>query len=147
MKRLISVLIFSYLLTMTSCSSSKPVFHKSTYDTKQDAAFSDVVQVGKTLYLSGQLGLDHNNKELVSGGVVPETKKAIENIQEVLKAHNSDLNQVVKVQVILKDITDFQAFNEVYKIYFPNKPARTTFAASGLARDASVEIEVIAITQ
>jgi len=54
------------------------------------------------------------------------------------------LKNVVKCTVILKDINDFKAFNTVYTQYFTNKPARTTFAASGLAGGASIEIDVIA---
>ena len=63
----------------------------------------------------------------------------------MLELHNSSLDQVVKCTVILSDINDFAEFNEVYVQYFPNKPARTTFAASGLARNAKIEIECIAV--
>ena len=54
------------------------------------------------------------------------------------------LDNVVKCTVILKDINDFKAFNSVYTTYFTKKPARTTFAAAGLAGGASIEIDVIA---
>jgi 2-iminobutanoate/2-iminopropanoate deaminase len=56
-----------------------------------------------------------------------------------------DLDHVVKCTVILSDINDFAAFNEVYTQYFTKKPARTTFAASGLAANAKIEIEVVAV--
>jgi len=59
------------------------------------------------------------------------------------KHHNSSLDRVVKCTVILKNIEDFQAFNEVYTQYFTNKPARTTFSAAGLAANALIEIDVI----
>jgi len=65
------------------------------------------------------------------------------NIQDVLKQHDLTLDNVVKCTVILKDITDFKVFNSVYTQYFTKKPARTTFAAAGLAGGASIEIDVI----
>ena len=68
----------------------------------------------------------------------------IENIKAVLEHHNLSLGHVVKCTVILKDINDFKAFNAVYVNYFTKKPARTTFAAAGLAGGASIEIDVIA---
>ncbi len=125
--------------------SDSPIFHASHEPKKQNAPFSDVVQVGNTLYLAGQIGMDHSVRKVVDGGVQAETKQAIENIKAVLEQHGSSLDNVVKCTVILSDINDFAAFNEVYKTYFTNKPARTTFAASGLAANAKIEIECIAV--
>ena len=82
---------------------------------------------------------------MVSGGIEAETKQTIQNIKDVLEHHNLSLDHVVKCTVILKDINDFKAFNSVYVQYFTKKPARTTFAASGLAGGASIEIDVIAV--
>ena len=81
---------------------------------------------------------------MVNGGIEQETKQTIENIKDVLEHHNLSLDHVVKCTVILKDINDFKAFNSVYIKYFTKKPARTTFAAAGLAGGASIEIDVIA---
>jgi 2-iminobutanoate/2-iminopropanoate deaminase len=89
--------------------------------------------------------MNHTTRTLVEGGIEAETKQCIENIKDVLAQHNSSLDRVVKCTVILRDINDFEAFNEIYKTYFPNKPARTTFAASGLAVGANIEIDVIAV--
>jgi 2-iminobutanoate/2-iminopropanoate deaminase len=88
--------------------------------------------------------MDHKIRILVKGGIEPETKQCIDNIKAVLEQHDSGLDQVVKCTVILKDINDIAAFNDVYTSYFPKKPARTTFAASGLAVGARIEIDVIA---
>lgn len=142
--RLILSTFALFSLLLFACSS-KPVFHKSHYTTKASAPFSDVVQVKNMLYLSGQIGLDHKTRTVVPGGLIPETHQTIMNIEEVLKVHGSDLSKVVKVTVILKNMKDFAAFNEIYQKYFPNKPARTTFAASGLALDAFIEIDVVAV--
>lgn len=122
-----------------------PIFHKSHEPTKANAPFSDVVAVGNLYFLSGQIGMDQSTRTLVEGGIEAETKQALENIKAVLAHHNLRLSDVVKATVILDDIEDFAAFNEVYKVYLPQKPARTTFAAEALAAKAKIEIEVLAI--
>ena len=124
--------------------TNEVVFHKSHEPKKQTAPFSDVVETKDFLFLSGQIGMDHSTRTLVEGGIEVETKQAIENIKAVLEHHKSSLDNVIKCTVILSDINDFSAFNTVYKSYFTNKPARTTFAASGLARNAKIEIECLA---
>jgi len=138
---IVFVMLFSF-----GCIKSvhKVVFHPSHELQKQESPFSDVVEYNGLLFLSGQIGLDHGTRTLVEGGVEAETKQSIENIKAVLEHHQSSLDKVIKCTVILGDIEYFAAFNAVYKTYFPNKPARTTFAASGLALKARVEIEVVA---
>ena len=129
----------------TAVVSEKPVFHESHEITKKEAPFSDIVQVGNMYFLSGQIGLNQKERTLVSGGITNETTQTLENIKEVLKQHGMDMSNVVKAQVILDDIQDFKAFNDIYITYFPQKPARTTFAAEALALGATIEIEVIAV--
>lgn len=126
-------------------STADPIFHASHEPKKQNAPFSDAVQVGNTFYLSGQIGMDHSIRELVAGGILAETKQTLENIKAVLSHHGMTLDDVVKATVILDDIEDFAAFNNVYSEYLPQKPARTTFAAEALARGAKIEIEVVAV--
>ena len=123
---------------------NKPVFHDSHEPKRQNTPFSDVVETEDLMFLAGQIGRDHEKGFLVEGGIKAETRQAIENIKAVLEHHGLGLNRVVKCTVILDDINDFSDFNEVYMQYFPNKPARTTFAASGLAASAKIEIDVIA---
>lgn len=122
-----------------------PIFHKSHEPKKQDVPFSDVVQVGHTFYFSGQIGINHNTRELVTGGIEAETIQALENIRDVLRVHKLQLTDVVKVTVILENIEDFKVFNKIYETYIPQKPARTTFAAKALAKGAKIEIEVVAV--
>jgi 2-iminobutanoate/2-iminopropanoate deaminase len=124
---------------------NKPVFHPSHEPERSNKPFSDVVQAGNVFYLTGQIGLDHRTGKMVEGGIEAETKQTLENIKAVLEHHKLDMKDVVKATVILDTITDFAAFNAVYETYFPQKPARTTFAVESLARDAKIEIEVIAI--
>ncbi|RZS91921.1 RidA family protein [Aquimarina brevivitae] len=120
------------------------LFHKTHEPKKVNAPFSDIVQVGDLYFLSGQVGMDHKTRTLVEGGIQAETRQCLENIKAVLAQHQLSLDDVVKCTVILANIEDFKAFNEVYVSYFPNKPARTTFAAKGLAVGAKIEIECIA---
>lgn len=134
------------LLLISACNENKayPVFHPSHEDSRALAPFSDAVETENLLFLTGQIGKNHKTGKLVEGGITAETKQVIENIAAVLEHHDLDLDDVVKCTVILKDIQDFSDFNVVYTQYFTKKPARTTFAAGGLAGGASIEIEVIA---
>ncbi|HKY32865.1 MAG TPA: RidA family protein [Candidatus Polarisedimenticolia bacterium] len=103
--------------------------------------FSAAVRVGPMLYLSGQIGTDESGA-LVPGGIEPETRQTLENIKAVLERGGSSLDQVVKCTVMLADISEWPAMNAVYTTYFKGKlPARSAFAASGLAMGARIELE------
>ena len=110
-----------------------------------DLPFSAVVQVGDTLYLAGQIGSAPGGFGPVEGGIQAETRQTLENIKAVVESHGSSMDRVVKCTVFLADIDEWAAMNEVYVTYFPNKPARSALGVSGLAADARVEIECIAI--
>jgi len=147
MKSIISFCLFAVTLLVKPvyAQSPAPEFHESHIEQKKDAPFSDVVIANGFMFLAGQIGFDYATGKLAEGGIKGQTLQAIMNIKAVLEKHDASLNQVVKCTVILKNIEDFKAFNEVYTQYFPNKPARTTFAAAGLARDALIEIDCIAV--
>jgi lysine/arginine/ornithine transport system substrate-binding protein len=108
--------------------------------------FSDAVQVGETVYLSGVLGIGADG-ELVKGGIVPQMTQTMENLRSALQRSGSSMAHVAKCTVILNNIKDFRAMNEVYQRYFPadRLPARTTFAAKALVLDARVEVECLAV--
>jgi 2-iminobutanoate/2-iminopropanoate deaminase len=109
--------------------------------------FSAAVRVGDLIYLSGQLGTDSTGK-LVTGGIGPETRQTMENIRAVVEQNGSNMDRVVKCLVMLADMSEWGAMNEVYVTYFPNHlPARSAMGASGLALGARVEIECIAVAQ
>jgi 2-iminobutanoate/2-iminopropanoate deaminase len=109
--------------------------------------FSDGVIAGNTLYVAGQEGTDASNK-LVAGGIVAETKAALDNIEKVLKAAGYEMKDVVSVTVYLADIHDFPEMNKVYRGVLPDpKPARATIQAAALVNDARVEIAAIAVKQ
>ena len=146
MKRILLLFSLFLMIAVQSCNEKKfeIIFHKSHEPSRSNTPFSDAVETEDFLFLAGQIGRDHKKGTLVEGGIEAETKQVIENIKAVLEHHNLSLDNVVKCTVILKDINEFRAFNSVYTQYFTKKPARTTFAAAGLAGGASIEIEVIA---
>lgn len=141
---LISILTLFVVVSVNAQEKSKITFHESHEEKKRNAPFSDAVEVGNLFFLAGQIGMDQTTRTMVEGGIEAETEQVIKNIQAVLKHHGMELDNVVKCTVILSDIDDFAAFNKVYTKYFTKKPARTTFAAKGLAANAKIEIETIA---
>ena len=109
--------------------------------------FSDGVIAGKTLYVAGQEGSDDKGK-LAPGGIAPETKAALENIQKVVKAAGFEMSDIVSVTVYLADIQEFGDMNKVYKEIMPDpKPARATIQAAALVNNARIEISVVAVKQ
>jgi len=110
-------------------------------------SFSQAVLLDRTFYCSGQLGFDPKTGVLVPGGVKSEARQCLTNVGEVFKAAGSGFDKVLKVTVLLKDIGDFNAVNEVYKEFFRNKdllPSRTAYQAADLPKGALVEIDAIA---
>ena len=106
--------------------------------------FSEAVEVGDLLFLSGQIGVDGHEK-LAAGGIGPETRQTLANIRAVLERHGSSLDRVVKVTVMLADIGEWAAMNAEYVAVFGKPlPARSAFGCNGLALGARVEIECIA---
>ena len=114
---------------------------------ERNLPFSSAVRVGNTLYLSGNLGNLPGSLDLAEGGIGPETRQTMENIASVLEEFGSSMDEVVKCTVFLADINEWAAMNEVYRTYFENPPARSALGTSGLALNARVEIECIAVTQ
>ena len=112
-----------------------------------DLPFSSAVRVDNTLYLSGNLGNIPGSLDLAEGGITGETRQTLDNISSVLQQFGSSMDEVVKCTVMLADIGEWGAMNEVYKTYFKNPPARSAMGVSGLALNARVEIECIAVTE
>ncbi|HMQ77965.1 MAG TPA: RidA family protein [Ignavibacteria bacterium] len=100
----------------------------------------------KMLYTSGQVAIDPATGNFISGGIREQTKQVMENLSALLNEAKSDLKNVVKTTVFLKNMNDFAAMNEVYAEYFgDSKPARSTIEVARLPKDALVEIELIAM--
>ncbi len=107
--------------------------------------YSSAVKVGDTLYLSGQLGIDPASGELREG-VEAQAHQAMENIAAVLADAGASFENVVKMTVLLADIDDFAAVNEVYGSFLAEPyPARSAFQVAAIPKGARVEIEAIAV--
>ncbi|XP_015235135.1 2-iminobutanoate/2-iminopropanoate deaminase isoform X1 [Cyprinodon tularosa] len=108
--------------------------------------YSQAVVVDRTMYISGQIGMNVASGQLVDGGVQAQTKQALSNMGEILKAAGCDYTNVVKTTVLLKDINDFNSVNDIYKTFFSsNFPARAAYQVAALPRGALVEIEAVAV--
>ncbi|MBR1972540.1 MAG: RidA family protein [Oscillospiraceae bacterium] len=107
--------------------------------------YSQAVQAGNMLFVSGQIPIDPATGAFAGEDIVTQTRQSLTNIQNILAAAGYTMNDVVKTTVLLADIADFGAMNEVYAQFFvENKPARAAFAVKDLPRGALVEIEAIA---
>lgn len=108
--------------------------------------YSHAVKAGGFVFCSGQIPIDPATSQFVEGGIAEQTERAILNLKAVLEASGSSLSGVVKTTVLLKNMTDFAAMNEVYGRYFSeNPPARAAFEVARLPKDALVEIEAVAV--
>ncbi len=112
--------------------------------------FSPAVRVGNLIYLAGQIGTDPSaGGTVVPGGIAAETRQVMENIRRVAESVGSSMDRLAKCTVFMADMKEWDAMNEVYRTFFtaPNFPARSALGASGLALNARVEIECIAVAR
>jgi reactive intermediate/imine deaminase len=117
----------------------------STDDLKTSGLpLSTAVEVDGWIFLSGALGTIPG-EGLAKGGIGPETRQTMENIQATLAGEGLGMDRIVKCTAMLADMSEWPAFNSIYKEFFDaDYPARSAFAANGLAANARVEIECIA---
>lgn len=107
--------------------------------------YSQAIEAGGFIFVSGQIPLDPGTGELVQGDIRVQARRVMENAKAVLAASGCSMANVVKATIFLKSMTDFAAVNEVYGGYFPAMPpARATVEVSRLPKDAAVEIDFIA---
>ncbi len=126
--------------------SSQVEFLNSPAFARLGLPFSEAVRVGNTVYLSGQLGNVPGKLELAPGGIAGQARQTMENIQATLAAHGLSMAHIVKCTVMLADMAEWGAFNEVYKTYFQGHlPARSAFGCNGLALGGRLEVECIAV--
>lgn len=108
--------------------------------------YSQAIRAGGFVFVSGQIPLDPATGELVEGDVRSQARRSLLNIQEILAAAGTSMNQVVKATVYLRDLNEYTSVNEVYAEFFGNsKPARAAVQVARLPKDAAVEIEVVAL--
>jgi len=107
--------------------------------------YCHAMRVGNLVFCSGQTPLDPNTMELVGKTIEEQTKRVFENLSIVLSDAGLTLNNIVKTNVYLRDMSDFEGMNKIYAEQFDNhRPARTTIAVKQNPLDAMVEIECIA---
>jgi 2-iminobutanoate/2-iminopropanoate deaminase len=110
--------------------------------------YSQAIEAGGWLFVSGQTPLDPSSGQIVPGGIAEQTERALQNIAAILSAAGSSPDRIVRCVVYLKSMADFDAMNAVYGAFFAGSPpARTTIQAAALPRDALVEIEATAMAR
>ncbi|MCW3092915.1 MAG: endoribonuclease [Ferruginibacter sp.] len=119
------------------------VSHPDRNPSFETGAYSDGVLVNGLLFISGQAAVDFKSSTFILGTIEEETHRTLQNIKAIIEVAGGTMDDVVKCTVHLKDINEFDRYNEVYKKYFGEiKPARTT-VQSVLAEGLSIEIDCI----
>ena len=108
--------------------------------------YSQAVEANGTLYISGQIPINPATGEVTEGGIKEQTEQVMENIGAILEAAGYSFAEVVKSTVLLSDISNFAAMNEVYARYYSeNPPARAAYEVANLPLGVLIEIETIAV--
>lgn len=106
--------------------------------------YSQGMQAGNFIYVSGQLPLDAETKVMVSDSIEAATRKSLENCKAIVESAGASFSDVVKVEIFLKDMNEFAAMNGVYSEFFTDhKPARACVEVARLPLDAKIEIQMI----
>ena len=108
--------------------------------------FNHVVRAGDFLFVSSQLSVDLNTHTVRPGDIVSQTRQALENLKRLLAGCGATLEDVVKTTVYMRDVTEFDAMNRVYREYFRTEtaPARVTIQAPSPLSGINVEIDAVA---
>ncbi|MGA9042726.1 MAG: RidA family protein [Terriglobales bacterium] len=108
--------------------------------------YSQAIRANGFVFVSGQVAIDPATQQVIDGDVAAQTERVLKNLSGILKAAGSELGNVVRSTVFLKNMGDFAAMNEVYGKYFTAAPpARSTVEVARLPKDVLVEIDVIAL--
>lgn len=107
--------------------------------------YSQAIEAGGTLYLSGQIAIDPSVGKIVATDIAGQAEQCCRNVEAVLAAAGTDMSHVVKTTCFVADIADFKAFNDVYAKHFISKPARSCVAAKDIPAGALCEIEATAV--
>lgn len=139
--------LFSIFLAVsaTGANAEAPAFKNSGKVVPTHLPFSELVVTGGTIYMSGQIGNVPGSLDLAPGGMAGQAKQVMENIKTSLEAHGYSMTNLVKCTVMLEDMGEWAAFNEIYRTYFEagKYPARSAFGTSGLALGARLEVECL----
>lgn len=146
---IVTAVVFPLAAT-TSCTFRQVTPTMQTVHTDNAPAaigpYSQAVVANGFVFTAGQVPFDPQTMQLVDGDIGAQTEQVMKNLRAILQQAGADLSTVVKTTVFLKDMNDFAAMNEVYARHFgDHKPARSTVQVARLPRDASVEIECVAV--
>jgi 2-iminobutanoate/2-iminopropanoate deaminase len=108
--------------------------------------YSQAIAAGNFIFTSGQIPLNANN-ELVKGGIQAQAEQVFKNIEAIIAKAGLKLSDVIKVNVFLSDLNDFDEMNKVYEKYFRHRPARSTVEVRRLPKDVRMEVDAIAIKE
>jgi 2-iminobutanoate/2-iminopropanoate deaminase len=114
---------------------------------KPDSPFNHVIKAGGFLFLTSQLSCDLKTNRIIGGTMVEQTRRAFDNVNFLLQASGSTMNDVVKVVVYMRDLSKFSDMNAVYRGYFRagEEPARVTIQAASPIEGIDIEVEVTAV--
>ena len=108
--------------------------------------YSQAIHTDAFIFTAGQIGIDPTTGELISGAVEEQTRQALSNLRNVIEADGSNMDNVVKTTVFLKDMADFPKMNAIYAEFFgENPPARSTIAVGALPTGGLVEVEAVVL--
>lgn len=148
MKLTFTIFAICVLFSLITISGGK-VEKKIVYTEKAPkpvGPYSQAVIAGDFIFTAGQIPIDPKTNQVVQGDIKEQTKQVLENLKAVLEASGATFDDVVKVTVYMRDLSEFSAMNEIYSEYFKNSPpARTTVEVSRLPRDVKIEIDLIAV--
>lgn len=142
--KIVNIILFFFLFV--SCTGTKQiqiVNHQNL--PKPIGPYSHSVSYGNLIFVSGQIGIDPKSNTLKQG-IQEQTIQIFENLKVILKNNNSDLDHITKTTIFLTDLNQFESINKIYSSYFLNQfPARSTIEVVSLPKNASIEIECIAV--
>ena len=140
------LIILFLALTLLSCSTKRQIIalkHKGLPE--EVGPYSHSTNYGDLIFVSGQIGLDPKTNT-IKNDIEEQTVQIMENLKIILENNQSDLQHITKTTIFLTDIKQFKTINKIYGRYFTNNlPARSTVEVSSLAKNASIEIECIAV--
>lgn len=141
---------FSFFICLLFVSALTASAQKKIIKTDQApvpiAPYSQAVEANGLIFVAGQIGLNPQTRQLVTGGFEAEAMQVMDNIKAILQAANLKMDDIVNTTIYLKDVANFQKINDIYGKYFNgNFPARTTVGINNLPGGASVEIAVVAM--
>jgi 2-iminobutanoate/2-iminopropanoate deaminase len=110
--------------------------------------YSQAIKAGGFVFVAGEKGVDPETRQIVPGGIEPETKRTLDNIKAILEEAGSSMDLVVSTFVFMTDLTEFSRMNAIYADYFKaNPPGRTTVEVKSLPAGAHIEITVTALAE